>query len=573
LVFAPSSLILTNYFLPLSEALCISFVVKVFMNIVLKKILEKIDLSEAIKNASTPNDLLPPRLEDKVGGELGNEYIAHLIKSITDEKYSATKASFIHVPKPGFTTRPAALLTLADRMIFESLVHSIKPKIEKKLISNNYVMWPRANYVPKKWGEFERAPIKANEEYVINIDITAFYDSIDHATLEDKIVQMIGESEVASCISKFLSIVMNSNKGLPQGLLPSDTLATLYLQTLDSAMLRSGFNYWRHGDDIRMSAETISLARKSIAIAEVELRKIGLVLNSSKCTIQKTNTYDEHLLETSKVYDLIKKSIHQDNIEEVSEDEEALKDLMDEAELDDQMKWDLFYHQSISIEDVINEISEHLQAGEIEIASKLFTETLKGIPDGDSPLPKDQFHVQLKKSMLRLAAGKSGIAVKYCSTLIAKFPDKTELVCSYLLAISSTETTEVALQVEDIINTDLFLTAWQKAWIYRVMLMCVEKLKDETKKNIMLNCKDQYAHWLERVEGFKVLAKIGELPFDLITQSWELIPSAYKPDLIAAVVYLSKTCHKSARFLEGIKQSPIEKIVARHCQVKYIDNA
>ncbi len=363
---------------------------------------------------------------------------------------------------------------------------------------------------------------------------------------------------------------MNSNKGIPQGLLPSDTLATLYLQSVDSAMLRSGFNYWRHGDDIRMSAENISLARQSIAIAEVELRKIGLVLNSSKCTIQRTEHYDAHLRETSKVYELIKQELYQDNIDEVRSDSIALQDKMDEAKLDDQMKWDLFYHGSISLEEVIVELSEHLQPEELEVAAKLFTETMSGLPDGETPLPKDQFHVQIKKSMLRLAAGKSNIAVDFCASLIAKFPDKTELVCNYLISLSSVSPKEVSLQVEDIINSDLFLTAWQKAWIYRVMLECSDLLLDETKSKISENCRDQHAHWLERLEGFKVLAKTGELPFNLIAQSWELVPLAFRPDLIAAAVFLSVSCKKSKRFLEGIKQSPIEKVVARHCMAKTI---
>ncbi|MBV1875093.1 MAG: hypothetical protein KUG50_00535, partial [Cycloclasticus sp.] len=339
----------------------------------------------------------------------------------------------------------------------------------------------------------------------------------------------------------------------------------LFLQSLDSAMLRSGFNYWRHGDDIRMSAENISQARESIAIAEIELRKIGLVLNASKCTIQRSDHYDAHLLETSKVYELIKQQLYEKNVEDVSSDSTALEEKMDEAALDDQMKWDLFYHNSISIEDVINEIGEHLAPKEIEIAVKLFKETMEGTPDGDTPLPKDQFHVQIKKSMVRLAAGKSDVAIDKCSSLIAKFPDKTELACNYLISLSSKSPDTVALQLENIINSDLFLTSWQIAWIYRSMAECADHLTDETKTSIMENCNDQYSHWLERVEGFKVLSKLGELPFKLVMQSWEVAPMAYKPDLIASAVYLSRSCQKSERFLEGIKQSPIERVVAKHC--------
>lgn len=132
-------------------------------------------------------------------------------------------------------------------------------------------------------------------------------------------------------------------------------------------------------------------------------------------------------------------------------------------------------------------------------------------------------------------------------------------------ALASQNPQEIAAQVQNVINSDLFLTSWQKAWIYRVAVECCQHLKADTKSVIMNNCTDQHSHWLERVEGFKVLAKLGELPFKWVTQSWEIAPIAYKPDLIASAAYLSKDCEKSKRFLEGVKQSPIERVVTRHC--------
>ena len=531
-----------------------------------KSLLSKLNFKSAMTDASKPNDLLPSRLEDKVGGELGKEFVVNLENMIEEGSYVPDEASFIHVPKPGLTTRPAALLTLADRLIYETLVDCFKKQIEKKLVSKEYLKWPRAEYVKKDWNEFENAPIKAGEKYTVCIDITAFYDTIDHTILSDLIVEIIGEREFAKAIKSFLNKIMRSRKGLPQGLVASDTLATLYLQPLDTAMLRSGFHYWRHGDDIRMAAENISKARESISIAEVELRKIGLVLNSSKCTITRTEQYEESLSETNKVYEIVKQKIYSERVEDVSSDSTELERLMDAAELHEQMKWDLFYHNSISIEEVIEEISEHLEPNEVEISEGLFKETLKGVPGSDNPLPKEQFHVQLKKSLLVLAAGKSDVALNHSSSLIGKYPEKTELVCNYLLSLVSLKPKEVMLQVEDILNSDLFLTPWQRAWLFRVVLENPENLQSTTKERILDICNDQDSHWLERVEGFKIMANLRELPFKTLTQSWELAPKVYRPDLIAAANTLSDSCEKSKRFLDGAQHSPIERVVARHCR-------
>lgn len=540
------------------------------MNAILKEIQPRLNFLGVLPVASRPNDLLPSRFEDKVGGQLAKEFGAYLEKMISDGTYTPSSASFVPVPKPGFTTRPAALLTLSDRIVFEALIDSIKPSVEKKLLSSAHVMWPRAAYVDKRWGEFEKAPLLTEEDYIVNVDVTAFYDSIDHSILEDKIVKLTGENKVANALKLFLDKIMGSNKGLPQGILGSDTLATLYLQSVDAAMLRTGFSYWRHGDDIRMSVESMSLARESIATVEAELRKIGLVLNSSKCLIQKADHYDKHLKETNKVYETIKRKIYEEKVKYLSEDDEALIATMDEAELDEQFKWDLFYHHSITIKEVIQQISEHLQPDELDIARDLFRSTLEGLPDGDSPLPKDQFHVQLTRSIFRLAAGKSEEAIDSAAMLIAKFPEKTELISTYLMSLVSLCSKKVALQVEDIINSDLFLTVWQKAWIYRVMLDCAEELQDETIQKISDSCFNPKSHWLEKAEGFKLLSKLSVLKFEVLRDHWELVPEAYKPDLICSIVFLSRDCDKSKRFLEGINQDPIERVVASHCINKFL---
>jgi len=50
------------------------------MHNTLKDLALKFDFKDGIKLASTQNDLLPSRLEDKVSGELGKQYVEHIKK-------------------------------------------------------------------------------------------------------------------------------------------------------------------------------------------------------------------------------------------------------------------------------------------------------------------------------------------------------------------------------------------------------------------------------------------------------------------------------------------------------------
>ena len=169
---------------------------------------------------------------------MGKRFIEHLRKQIAEGKYEPDQASFVQVPKPGFTSRPAALLTLTDRVVYEALVNLLRPAVAKCLMQEDVVFWPRETDVPKRWEDFERAPLGSKHRYVVQADVAGFYESIAHEQLEDDLVRAAGDRLVGASLRTFLSRVMGVGRGVPQGLLPSDALATLYLQTVDAAMIR-----------------------------------------------------------------------------------------------------------------------------------------------------------------------------------------------------------------------------------------------------------------------------------------------------------------------------------------------
>jgi hypothetical protein len=73
---------------------------------------QSIDLREAVVPASEPNDLIPPRPDDNVGGNAGKRFVRSLERSIRRAEYSPSMAITVRVPKPGVSTRPAAVMSL-----------------------------------------------------------------------------------------------------------------------------------------------------------------------------------------------------------------------------------------------------------------------------------------------------------------------------------------------------------------------------------------------------------------------------------------------------------------------------
>ncbi len=527
-------------------------------------IVARLDLAAAMQQACVPNDLLPSREEDRVGGELGKRYAEHLRKQLEEGRYEPDPASFVPVPKPGFTSRPAALLTLTDRVLYEALVSLLRPRLAKVLLDPEVVLWPRETYVEKRWAEFEGAPLTVSTAYVVQADVAGFYETISHDQLEDDLVQLTGERQVAKAISAFLSRVMNSPRGLPQGLLPSDTLATTYLQPLDAALLRQGFHHWRHGDDIRVAADTIPDARESIALIEHELRNRGLLVSGSKCAIITRENYEASLLASDAALSAARESLLAARIEEVASDDEELISAMEKAQLDEDVSWALFYHMSISIDEVIDMLREHLQPTDIEVAQEVFLETVRHGPGSQDPLPKEQFHAQITRSLLRLAAARSPVGLRKAAWLTETFPEKTGLVCTYLQAMMRSHSLQAVRQAEKVLLSAAFTTAWQQAWLLRVLGLGSERIAPATVERLEAIANDEAAHWLARVEAMKVLARLNRLDRDTVLRSWRLAPRPYRSDLLEATAFLRDSEEWARRFLKGTQLDPVEKVVVSH---------
>lgn len=531
----------------------------------LKAIVKRLDLLEALKLIES-NDLLPPREDDKVSGEVGKRFVEYLYKQIDENRYEPDTASFVQVPKPGLTSRPATLLTLTDRVVYESVVALFRPRLAKFLLDPEVVFWPRENYCNKRWEDFEQAPLRAQKPYVVHADVSGFYESIDHIQLEDDLVLATGERDVAHSLQQFLTRVMGTRRGVPQGLLPSDTLATTYLQQVDAAMLRDGFDYWRHGDDIRVAVETISRAREAIAVIEEELRRRGLLLNSSKVYIQGRDKYEETLQAGDKTIEEIRSRLFETNIEKVESDEDELLAAMKRAQLDDQWGWNLFYHQTISVSEVIEQIRGHLEPSDIAVSEHAFAMAVRRAPGTDDALPKELFHFIISRSLIKLAAARSFAALPHAASVMARFPEKTEIMCQYLKSVIKIKPQDVVREVESLIRSTLFTTPWQQAWLFRTLESAINYASPETLEIISKIASSPSAHWLARVEAMKVLASGNRLERELLSSSWSLAPRQYRCDLLVAAASLRGTTEWAKKFLEAARLDPVEQVVASHLQ-------
>ena len=525
-----------------------------------QQIAGRLSIRDALRAAAARNDLVPPRLEDKVSGEVGKRFSEGLTRALQQGRYDPQPAYFVGVPKNGYTTRMAAVLTLSDRVVYEAIVALLRPRIETFLFGDEVVFWPRGDWSGKRWAAFERSAIREGFGYVVRGDVTAFYESVDHERLMDVIVEATGERDVADALAHFLERVMGSRRGLPQGLVPSDALATLYLGKLDVGVVRQGLAYTRHGDDLRVATKTFTEGRAAVQCIESELRALGLVLNGEKTRVLRRDTYEtavdsfEHGLAAARI------GAVDAAVGRLAKNADKLGEVLREFGMEE-LGWDFFYHGSVDLNAVIAKLRPKIKVEEVQVAEVLFRNTMRQMQEGDAQFNREGFHQQLVGALVRLSAGRSAAALGYVGTLVRAFPDKTEALCSYLRALAPARARKVAEIAEQAIVS--CVTEWEFAWMARVLGRVHRYVSGDLLKVFGNVVAAPHEQWLAAVEVVKVLGVRGELEQDILRRMWNTAPQVFRVDLVVGAALMAEKEPWAKAFVLAAVREPIHEVAVR----------
>jgi hypothetical protein len=201
-------------------------------------------------------------------------------------------ASELDVPKTPVLTRPAALLSLEDRVAYQAVVASLIPLIEGALSSRVFSsrVAPKGAYFFKKstqqwvlWHRSIRKEVQSAGPWVARSDLTAFFEHVDHAILLSELSSSGAPSQSVAVLRDFLGMWSRTpGRGLPQGPNASRALGNFYLAAVDEIMLNNGVNYWRYMDDVMIVATSKASAIAGMRLFERQCRQRGLTLSGHK---------------------------------------------------------------------------------------------------------------------------------------------------------------------------------------------------------------------------------------------------------------------------------------------------
>jgi hypothetical protein len=135
-----------------------------------------------------------------------------------------------------------------------------------------------------------------------------------------------------------------------------------------------------------------------------------------------------------------------------------------------------------------------------------------------------------------------------------------------------THAAEAVSQVENLIDSSLFTTPWQQAWLFRVLSLGSSHVSESVSERLRGVASDSTMHWLSRVEAMKVLARINKLDREPVSRSLKLAPRPYRCDLLAAAAYCANTTKWGRKILEASRLDPVEQVVASHLRATQVQN-
>lgn len=201
-----------------------------------------------------------------------------LRNEIAQGTYRSLPLRQIMIPKKQGGWRKLGVPTVRDRIVQQALLNVLYPILEPQFEPCSFAYRPGRSHLMaveqvERWRD-------RGYEWVLDADITQFFDSLNHQRLLAEVAERLTEPKVLDLIQQWITVgsltaggIELPKAGIPQGASISPILANVYLDDLDEILTASGLKVVRFADDF------VVLARSQTRILEAQQQVAQLLLD------------------------------------------------------------------------------------------------------------------------------------------------------------------------------------------------------------------------------------------------------------------------------------------------------